>query len=89
MELLCVVDYTQLVDQSRVIPLKDFPQLQIRQECKTKDLIVTGKLTREDIELPLENLLYSKFNREIDIHVEDFPGTSDTWRLTTEPEGIC
>ena len=71
-----------------MIPLKDFPDFQIRQECKTKDLIITGKFTKEDIELPLEKILYGKFDGEIDVHVEEFPGTSDIWRITTEPEGI-
>ena len=61
--------------------------MKIQQEYKTKDLIATGNLTKEDIELPLENLLYSKFKREVDVHAEEFDEHPGMWRVTTEPEG--
>ena len=71
-----------------MIPLKDFPHLRIQQEYKTTDLVATGKCTNEDIELSLESLLYSKFDREVDVQIEEFPGMIDTWKITAEPEGI-
>ena len=85
---LVFADYGKLVEHHHVIPLKGFPQVKIQQEYKTKDLIATGNLTKEDIELPLENLLYTKFKREVDVHAEEFSETPGTWRITTEPEGI-
>ena len=86
---LVVADYENIVEYHHLIPLKGFPQLKIQQEYKTKDLIATGNLTKEDIELPLENLLYSKFKREVDMHANEFPESPGMWRVTTEPEGTC
>ena len=72
------------------MPLEDFSQLKIQQEYKTKDLIAEGsKLTKEDIELPLENLLFKGFKRDVDVRAEEFAGAPDMWRITTEPEGNC
>ena len=83
-----ITDYGRIIDQSAIIPLKDFPYLRIQQEYKTTDLVATGKCTNEDIELSLESLLYSKFDREVDVQIEEFRGMIDTWKITAESEGI-
>lgn len=86
----CVIfaDYGRLIDQQRLFTLKDVPDLKIQQEFKVKDLVATGnRLSKEDLELPLENLLESKFNRDVDVHAEEFPDATNVWRISTEHEG--
>ena len=70
-----------------MIPLKSFPQLRICQEYKTRNLIVTGNVAKENIELPLERILTTKFKREVDVQAEEFPEYPGVWKITTEPEG--
>ena len=84
---LIILDYGALVSKHRLIPLKDFPLLKISQEYHCKNLIATGQLSKDAIELPLEDLLKRKLNRDVDVDAEDLPGTADTWKITTESEG--
>ena len=81
------LDYGRLTSQQRSTPLKGFPQLKISQEYKGKDLIASGNFTKQDIELVLENILFKHFKREVDVYAEEFPGTTDMWRITTDHEG--
>ncbi|XP_067934852.1 protein mono-ADP-ribosyltransferase PARP14-like isoform X2 [Watersipora subatra] len=83
------IDYGAMIDQHHSIPLEDFPKLKVQQEFRTKDLIATGsKLTREDLELPLENLLKKHFKRDIEVHADEYSDSPDFWRITTEPEAL-
>ena len=83
-----IIDYGRIIDESAMVPLKDYPHLRIQQEYKTTDLVAVAKCDNDDISLFLDNLLYSKFDSEVDVQIEEFPGMIDTWKITAEPEGI-
>lgn len=85
---LFLADYGRLLDQQRLIPLNDVPEMKIQQEFKVTDLVATGsKLSQDDLELPLENLLASKFKLEVEVHAELFPDAANMWKISTEHEG--
>ncbi|KAF6030597.1 hypothetical protein EB796_011094 [Bugula neritina] len=67
------------------VPLPEC-SLKIQQEPKPNQLIATGSLTKDGIELPLENLLRGEFNRDVDIVAEQLTGHSDKWLITTSPD---
>lgn len=87
-ESLFVVDYGKLTTCYRATTMKGFPRLRLQQDWKTRDLMVIGdKLTKTTLELKLEALLAKEFTTEVEVLAEEFPGTSNTWRISTTFEG--
>jgi len=75
-----------LLSNQHKFPLPEF-SLKIQPEPKPYQLTATGSLTKDGIELPLENLLRREFNRDVDIVAERLTGHSDKWIITISPDG--
>jgi len=80
------LDFGLLLSNQHKFPLPEC-SLNIQQEPKPYQLIATGSLTKDGIELPLENLLRGEFNRDVDIVAEQLTGHSDKWLITTSSDG--
>lgn len=85
-----VVDYGNIITKYRMVTLKDFPHLKIQQDFKTRELVAVGDgLSKLSIELPLESLLMKEFHAEMEVRAEEFPGTSNRWKISLKHEGIA
>jgi len=80
-----LLDFRLLLSNQHKLPLPEC-SLKIQQEPKPYQLIATGSLTKDGIELPLESLL-RKVNKDVDIMAEQLTGHSDKWIITTSPDG--
>lgn len=85
---ICSLDYAAMLYRHNLIGLDGCHELKLQQEEKPSNLLAVGKLSKDTIELTVENCLREDTgDADLEVIAELFENTTDKWRIDTGHEG--